>query len=365
MPLIWRYLLRNYFQVFFLCVLGFISVLLVTRFQEIAKFAASTTSLRSVGLFTLYQIPYILPLAVPVSCLISSILLLQKLSHTHELTALRASGFGLTPLAYPLMLAGALIGFMNFTITSEIAPYSKSLSKQLVYELIAKNPLVIMQKDTVMKLRGTYTDMKSFQDGKVAKEVILISKNSANDRLGIMTAKTLSIEGELLHGKDVAFISSFSPKQEDLYDHLLIENQKIMNTQSANLSQHMQTADWLKGSDFLPLKLLIAKQFIEKKASQSFVTSSAIEIAKRITLGLAGFTFTMIGVCYGLEIGRYKRKKGIIHACLLASFFMISFVMTKSFKHSPLIACMAYLVPHPIILFFCIRNMRQVARGIE
>lgn len=365
MPLIWRYLLRSYFQVFALCVIGFISVLLVTRFQEIAKFASSSSSLQSIGLFTIYQIPYILPLAVPVSCLISAILLLQKLSHTHELTALRACGMGLTPIAYPLMLAGALLGFANFTITSEIAPYAKSLSKQLVYELIATNPLVIMQKDTVIKMRGTYADMKSFQDGRLAKEVILISKNSANNRLGLMTAKTLSIEGELLHGQEVSFISSFDPKQESSYDHLLIENQKIMNTKASNLSQHMQTADWLKGSDFLPLKLLIAKQIIEKKGASSLLQSASIEIAKRITLGLAAFTFTMIGVCYGLEIGRHRRKKGMIQACLLAAFFMVSFVMTKSFKHSPMIACMAYLLPHPIILFFCIRNMRLVSRGIE
>ncbi|MBM3207556.1 MAG: YjgP/YjgQ family permease [Chlamydiae bacterium] len=365
MPLIWRYLLKSYFQVFFLSLSGFISVLLVTRFQEIAKFAAASGSIISIILFTLYQIPYILPLAVPISCLISAILLLQKLSHTQELTALRASGMGLMPIAFPLMTAGMLLGFLNFVVASELAPYSRGLSKKLVFDLVSTNPLVILQKDTVIKMSGIYADMKNIKEGQQAKDVTIITKNSSNDRLSLMTAKELYVIDNLLFGKDVSFISSFDSKKEDCFDHILIENQNEMNTKSSNVTQHMQTADWIKGTDYLPLKLLLAKQVLEKKSEFTISKKAIIEIAKRVTLGIAAFTFTLIGVAYGLEVGRQKRKKGIIQACLLASFFMICFVATKSLKGSPFIACMAYLLPHPIIFMFCLRNMRQVSRGLE
>lgn len=365
MPLLWRYLLRSYFQVFFLCVLGFISILLVTRFQEIAKFASASASLGSVILFTLYQIPYILPLAVPISCLISAILLFQKLSHTHELTAFRACGLGLTPIAYPLILAGAILSFANFTVASELAPYCRGLSKKLVYELVASNPLVIMQKDTVLKIKSAYVDMKSYREGQQAKDVILLTKNSSNQRLGLMTAKELSLKDDMLHGKDVSIVSSVDPNKEGTYDHLIIENQRTMQTKASNLTQHMQTADWLKGSDYLPLRMLVAKHFIEKSTDKNLGKSVSIEICKRVTLGLAAFTFTMIGISYGMEIGRLRRKKGILWAFGLAAFFMISFVATKSLKDTPLAACLAYLVPHPIILLFCLKNLRAVARGVE
>lgn len=365
MPLLWRYLLRSYFQVFFLCVLGFISILLVTRFQEIAKFASASASLGSVILFTLYQIPYILPLAIPISCLISAILLFQKLSYTHELTAFRSCGLGLRPIAYPLVLAGAILSFANFTLSSEVAPYCRGLSKKLVYELVASNPLVIMQKDTVLKIKSAYVDMKSYREGQQAKDVILITKNSSNQRLGLMTAKELTLKEEMLHGKDVSFVSSVDPKKEGAYDHLIIENQRTMHTKASNLTQHMQTADWLKGSDFLPLRMLIAKHFMEKSTDKTLGKSVSIEIAKRITLGLAAFTFTMIGISYGMEIGRLRRKKGILWAFGLAAFFMISFVATRSLKNIPLAACLAYLLPHPIILLFCLKNLRAVSRGVE
>src|SRR5271167_846396 len=123
MPIIWRYLLRSYFQVFSLCVSSFISMLLVLRFQDIARFATSGTSNYNIVLFTLLQIPYILPIAIPVSCLIASMILFQRLSQSHELTAFRTCGIGLKEISTPLVFAGLFLTLVNLTIACELAPY--------------------------------------------------------------------------------------------------------------------------------------------------------------------------------------------------------------------------------------------------
>jgi hypothetical protein len=72
----------------------------------------------------------------------------------------------------------------------------------------------------------------------------------------------------------------------------LIENQNEMNTKSSNVTQHMHTADWIKGTDYLPLKLLLAKQLLDKKSDLALSKRAIIELAKRVTLGLSAFTFT-------------------------------------------------------------------------
>ena len=43
-------------------------------------------------------------ITIPISCLIVPMLLFQKLSHTHELTALRICGLGLKPIITPLFV---------------------------------------------------------------------------------------------------------------------------------------------------------------------------------------------------------------------------------------------------------------------
>ncbi len=142
MPILWRYLLRKYFQVFFLCVSGFIAILLVTRFQDIARFATTGASLGYLLLFILYQVPFILPLAIPISCLISALLLFLNLSRNHELTAIRTAGLGLIPLALPIALSAILLSLANFTIASELGPKCRSLSKTLVYQMTVSTPFV-------------------------------------------------------------------------------------------------------------------------------------------------------------------------------------------------------------------------------
>src|SRR5690606_38884406 len=125
MPILWRYALHSYLKVFLLSISTFIAVLLIARFKEIARFTAVTGDFSKTGLFILYQIPSILPIAIPISALITSLSLFQRLSRTHELTALRASGLSLFSLITPLLLCSSLLSILNFSICAEISPSCK------------------------------------------------------------------------------------------------------------------------------------------------------------------------------------------------------------------------------------------------
>ena len=121
-PILWRYALQGYLRVFFLSVCTFIAVLLVSRFKEIARFAALSSDPLKTGLFLVYQFPLILPMAIPISALIASILLFQRLSRTYELTALRASGLSLGSILSPLLFGSLLPSLLNFSLAAEISP---------------------------------------------------------------------------------------------------------------------------------------------------------------------------------------------------------------------------------------------------
>jgi lipopolysaccharide export system permease protein len=366
MPILWRYLLRNYFQVFALCVLSFISILLVIRFQEIARFASSGARASTVFLFALYQIPFLLPIAIPISCLIAAILLFKKMSHSHELTALRACGLGLKPLFLPLVIASFFLSLLNFTIISELSPLCRSLSKKMVYHVTSANPLFLLQKETMVKLKNAYIDMKALRDkGKRAEDVIFIINNPSHGRLGLMTAKELFLDKDLLIGERVTLISNIDTKNSEGFDHLVIESQSSMSTKAATLSQFLQTPEWVGKDDYLSLRMLLAKEKILRKTSSFFGSRSYQEITRRFTLGFAAFTFTFLGTAFGMEISRSRSKKGLAFAIALSAMFMVCFISAKSFKHSPMLATFIYLAPHPIILFFSFRFLKKISRGIE
>lgn len=365
MPILWRYLLRSYFQVFVLSVSGFIGILLVTRFQDIARFAATGAPKGYLLLFILYQIPFILPLAIPISCLIAALLLFQNLSRSHELTAMRAAGLGLMPLALPILLSAILLSFANFMMTSEIGPKSRARSKSLVFEMTIANPLCVLSKDSLIKLKDTYVDLHSLKSGRSAKDVLLVQRNLSHERLGIVLAKELSFEGDELVGKEVTLISSITPKlpetTQESFDHLVIENQSLMRTKASEMLQYLRSSDWNFGEDYLPLRLLRAKEKFEPQNSGK----AKQEIARRLSLGLAPITFTLIGLGFGMEIGRTRRLRPILWAIALASLYMIFFMAARSMKHSPLQSAFVYLLPHPVIFLLCLGAFRKIARGRE
>lgn len=367
MPIIWRYLLRSFSQVLLLCVSSFIAILLVLRFQEIARFATSGTDKFKVLLFAVLQIPYILPIAIPVSCLITSMLLFQRLSKTHELTAFRTCGLGLKPITTPLIMAGLFVCLINLTISCEIAPRCRAFSKELIYQTAAANPLFLLQKESLVKLRNAYVDIKTLKSGKYAEDVVFATKNSSNNRLTLMIAKDLTLKGELLKGEHVALISSVDPKKGEGFDHLVIENQAVMNTKASNLSHYTQNTDWNSTYDYQSLRMILARESLEKDHNSLFSIGrgAQLEISRRLSISLAAFTFTLIGVAFGIQISRNRSKKGIVSAIALASVFLISFVIAKSLRHCPTISSLIFLLPHPLIILVCLRCLKSINEGVE
>jgi len=364
MPILWRYLLQNYFRIFLLCMGGFIATLLVTRFLEIAQFASSSASLPITLLFTLYQIPSIFPIATTISCLIAAILLFQRLSHLHELTALRSLGLGLKTIVFPMFLAGVFLMLVNFLTVAELIPRCRSLSKKLIYQATAANPLILLQKETMIKLKDVFVDMKVLRSGKEAEDVLFVTRNLSNGRLGVMTAKHLSIEGDLLTGNGVTFISSIDSKREG-FDHLVIENQAKMHTKAAHLAQFVQDSDFSTSHEHLPLNMLFAKLSLNYEHSKDPLSRATIDLARRVSLTLAPLLFTLMGAACGMEIGRIHKNRGILLATLFSAFFMACFFSARSFRHTPLIPLFLYLAPHPLLALMSFFSFKRLAKGIE
>jgi len=364
MPLFWRYLLRSYFQVFLLCVGGFIAILLVTRIQEIARLATLTSHFGKICLFILFQIPYMLQIAIPISGLISAILLFQRLSHTQELTAFRASGIGIKTLGTPLLMAAFLLSVVNFAIVAEVTPRCRHLSHNLIQSVTMINPLFLMKKSKMLKLQDSYVDMKMAHLGKEATEVIFAVKNESNDRLSLMIAKKFIIEDNLMTGKNVAIISNIAEENPELYDNLIIENQEAMSTSASALSSLMQKTTQKIGMEHIPMKSLI-QTFSEEGVKPKMIKRAKFELCRRIFFPVITFAFTLLGFSLGMQIGRGRKKGGLYIAILLSSLTFVCSIAAKSFQLVPYKVVFFYTFPLPILFFASYWFQKRIMGGVE
>jgi lipopolysaccharide export system permease protein len=356
MPILWRYALQGYLRVFSLSVTAFIAVLIVARFKEIARFTALSGEWAITGLFIVYQIPAILPIAIPVSALIASFFLFQRLSRTSELTALRSAGIGLRSLLAPILLCSLLLALAHFSICAAIAPYCRREGKTLIYQETSQNPLVLLKRRSLVKIKHAYLGM-NVKDDETTKDLTLIIHNEANQRLNLLSARKLRIEGEKLIGGDLAIIS-YLPAEEG-FDSLIIENQSSMSTFAPLLSVALKRNRPRIDANALEIKMLrIRAQEQGKKAGPA-----RIEILRRLFLSFSVFSFTLLGCAFGIETGRNPSRQALYKALVLAMALLICYLLGKGLKNHFWLSIIAFLLPHPLVWLSSCLRLQRIAKG--
>ena len=296
------------FQNSVLCVVSFISILLLTRLQEIVRFAVLSGSFKKCLLFTLYQIPYIIPLSLPISALIASLILFKQMSLTSELTALRAGGVPIGHILAPLIFSGLFLGIINFYFTSEVTSHCRMRSKDLVYETTTSNPLVLMQKDKLLNLQGSYVSMNVTKNGEKASDIVFALHSEKDRPLSLVLADQIKIRHGLFEAQDVALIHTIDSKRPSDFDHLThLKTKSIYSARASSLSEHMKSARQAPKPEYLPFRSMLVHA--QTSANPKTLRRVHIEIARRFSLTLAALTFTLIGAIFGMEIGREAKKR--------------------------------------------------------
>jgi lipopolysaccharide export system permease protein len=381
MPIIWRYLLGRYLKVLCFCIVSFIAVLLTTRLQEIADFASSGAQFPLIVWFTIYQIPYILPIAVPISCLISAILLVTGLSASYELTALRSSGMALRHILTPLLLAGSCVALFNFYVASELATSSHLKSRVLEDQLRSVNPLLLLDNNHLAKFRGIYINaMGPTQVGESVTDLLVALPNKKSKRINLIFAKNIHLESTSLFGDRLTLINSDGVDRSDQADHLFVENIDKITTSSKDLFNNFNKKGGARiKTDYLKLSLLLVRTEEDLQALQAVdpkdkplltfykkrTVKNITEILRRVDLGLAPFTFTLMGIAFGISIGRRNSYRGILWVTILATLFMFGYFAGKGVSNNVFPAALFFLAPHVIIVASSLRALKNVSKGIE
>jgi len=356
MYIINKYLIKSYVKIFLLSTFGFILILLITRIKHIARFFVITQNPFKVILFTIYQIPHILPFAIPISCLISSYILMQKLSKSFELTALRSTGLSIKKIIFPIILLSFFISLLNFFIISELTTFCRIKTKKISSSEVNLNPIILLERQNFLKIKNSYIDFKFKKNKNCGKNLLFIN---ARERLNLTIAKRLNIIENQLIGKNVSIISYFNNPNN--FDNLVIENQDIMTTKADVISKYMKQISSNINFLHLPTKMLLAKSYLDKN-KKTYIFSK-IEIARRISLSFSAFSLTFIGICFGIEIQRRASKKKIFYAFLLSMLILMSFTVGKAFKDYRYISILIYVLPQIIIILISGRSLKKISEG--
>jgi lipopolysaccharide export system permease protein len=127
MKIITRYLCKEFFALFFISLSTFLTIYLVIDFfGKIDKFLEVHAPLRVALSYFMYQIPFVLQQMIPLSTLISVMLMLGIMNKHNEILALKNSGLSLFNLASPLIVISVLIGIASFFLSESFVPITSA-----------------------------------------------------------------------------------------------------------------------------------------------------------------------------------------------------------------------------------------------
>lgn len=129
-----RYVLRKFFRIFALCVLGVPFVLIVIDLVDsLQGFLAEGATPFDVLLHYVFQFPYHSLLSFPIAALLAAVFTISGMTRYFEVTAVKAGGVSFYRLSAPLVLAGLAVSVVALGLT-ELVPHTNRMAQDVLGE---------------------------------------------------------------------------------------------------------------------------------------------------------------------------------------------------------------------------------------
>jgi lipopolysaccharide export system permease protein len=141
MPILFRYLLREYAKIFFMCFAGLMTIYMVIDFfEKVRRFLNYDASWLDVLLYFALKVPSISFQIVPLAILMATLLTLGLLSRNNEITALRSCGISLPWIASPFVVFGTMMALLLLLFSSTVIPLASIKAEEIRTIHIEKKP---------------------------------------------------------------------------------------------------------------------------------------------------------------------------------------------------------------------------------
>ncbi len=363
-----RYVFGSFLTSFLLAFLVLSFVLTIGLMVQIVSYILSGVPMDLVGHFALVCIPETMQWTIPLALLVSSVLVLSRLSADSEIAAMRACGVNLlSVLRWPLIFAGFMT-ILGLFINNEIVPRGHEIRRSLARRITVGSGLELLEPGRVI---DEFPKMKIYFSSKegnwLYNLVVLDQSNPKFDRE--ITARKALVSTE---GRDLCL---------DLYN-LTVDPMDEAHPGMARAARYQhRIKNALKSStyrrkekDFRFFEMMSArtgaKEAVEnakgatKKGSEKYLAKRKLsniqtEFQKRWVFAFASICFVLVGAPLGIRAQRKESSIGMaISLGVALSYYLVIILMSslsKNFRAQPefliwipVLVCMliaSYLIP--------------------
>ncbi len=140
----------------------------------------------------MYLSATLVPLALPLAVLLSSIMTLGNLGETFELVAIKSAGISLLRFMRPLFFVSVLLTLIAFYFNNNILPLANLKMSTIKYDIIVKKPAFDIKEGVFYdKIEGFVIKIgKKEQDDSTIRNVVIYEQNSSNQQDNMIVANS-------------------------------------------------------------------------------------------------------------------------------------------------------------------------------
>lgn len=238
MKILDKYILKSFLRPF---VATFLIVLFVLVMQVLwlafEDIAGKGIDLIFILKFLFYTALTVIPQALPIAILLSSIMALGNFSENYEFAATKSAGISLQRLIRPLMILTILMSFVNFLFLNNIFPYAMFKQKNLYVNLKNQKPAMALIPggfNTEIPGYQIKFDEKYGENDEFLKNVMIYDLSERRWNKKIITAKT----GEIINKEGSKYMTLVLHNGQFFEEYLNIKTEKNMPASTAVFDEY-------------------------------------------------------------------------------------------------------------------------------
>lgn len=323
-----RYILKQVIEMFLMGVFVFTTIIFasdtfITLIKQIAKFGIP---FKVAFIMILLNLPAVIVMTIPMGVLLATVMTLNRLSLSSEITVMRACGIGLNRIAKPIFIFAIVMALSSFYINEKIVPVMTQQSTKLALWALEQKQVPDGKENFVFKESGDNGVLKRlFYVGLSKKKTlynVTVLDNSKEGTIQVLQAReghTTPQGWEFEKGATYTVANDGQVLNTTLFDTSVVKfGLDLSKTENKNLAKEKNFAQLLK---------YLSSSDISQADRQIYT----IELFDKIALPITTIVFVLLGVPLAITPPRVRYNRGFLFSILIIFAYYVVRALSLSF----------------------------------
>lgn len=323
-----RYILKQVIELFLMGVFVFTTIIFasdtfITLIKQIAKFGIP---FKVAFIMILLNLPAVIVMTIPMGVLLSTVMTLNRLSLSSEITVMRACGIGINRIARSIFIFAIVMSLSSFFINETVVPVMTQQSTKLALWSLEQKHVPDGKENFVFKETTNNGLLKRlFYVGQCKKKTlynVTVLDNSKDGTIQVLQAregKTSPSGWEFKKGAAYTIANDGKVLNTTLFDTSVVKfGLDLSKEANKNLAKEKNFTQLLK---FLS----------SSKISDIDRRNYTIELFDKIALPLTTIVFVLVGIPLAITPPRVRYNRGFLFSILIIFAYYVVRALSISF----------------------------------